>query len=203
MKKMRLSELVTTAMVLGMLAMAVLPAMAGVTDKKLSLLSAQEAAWWDATHVLEVDYTDFVGLTTSTNTTTIITNALPAGTLAKLVLMKLDEAFACATYTDSLLVYSGWAADTDGYVASTEIAADGTEIFAKVTPILLENSPQMGTTNSVTNITYASTWPWQYCTTATNILTTFVQNSHGSCISSNTQGKIRFFYKLVMPGGSN
>jgi hypothetical protein len=189
MKKMGLGEIWTVLVVLGMLVSATV---AGVTDKKLTVLGAEEAALWDATHVLEINYNDFVGLTTSTNTTTTITNALPAGTLVRFQCMKLDQAFDCATYTDSLLIYSGWAADADGYFTSTEIAADGTEVWSAVTPIVQSEG---------TTVLYRATWPWQYCTSDTNLLTTFKQNSYGSCISSNTAGKVRFFWKLVLPRG--
>lgn len=197
--KKRIDEVLTVVAVLAALTLGVL---AGVTDTKLQGLSAQESAQWGgATHVLDLKYSDFVGLTTSTNTTTVITNALPAGTMARLVMQKLDTAFDTeSTYTDSLLVYSGWAADTDGFVQSTEIAADGTEIWVNVTPILQENGASgLGGTNWVTNITYRTTWPWQYFSTATNLLTTVKQNSHGSCISSNTAGRVRWFYQFIFP----
>jgi hypothetical protein len=185
----RINEIVTMVLVLAGLTIGVL---AGVTDSKLEVLSSSESAQWGgATHVLDIEYGDFVGYTTSTNTTTTITNALPAGTLARLVMQKLDTAWDTgSTYTDSLLVYSGWAADTDGFVQSTEIAADGTEVFANVTPIVQSEG---------TSVLYRATWPWQYFSTATNLLTTMKMNSHGSCISSNTQGRVKWYYQFIFP----
>ena len=200
MVKMRVSEMVMAAAVaIGLLGIVLPMAMAGVTDTPMARLSVQEAAQWGATHCLTLDYNSFKGLTTSTNTTTVITNALPAGSLVRFELMKLDQAWDCATYTDSLLMYSGWAADTDGFMESTETAADGTEVFGAVTPIVLEQGAYgIGGTNTLTNITYKA-HGWQYFAAATNILTTVKQNSHGSCISSNTAGKVRFFYRIITP----
>ena len=195
----RIDKMVMAVLVMLALVVSMSWVWAGVTDTPLTKLSVQEAAQWGATHVLELDYNSFKGLTTSTNTTTVITNALPAGSLVRFELMKLDQAFDCDTYTDSLLVYSGWAADTDGFMASTEVAADGTEVFGAVTKILLEQGPYItGGTNVLTNITYQS-HGWQYFSTASNILTTVKQNSHGSCISSNIAGKIRFFFRIITP----
>jgi hypothetical protein len=170
------------------------------TSFDLVPLGIEDMARYGATHVLDVSYKDWVGYTTSTNTTLTNTNALPAGTLVKLVLMKSDGQWDCETYTDSLLVYSGWAADTDGFLESTEIAKDGTEIFANVTPFpkVESGASGLGTTNWVTNITYVA-GGWKYCTTATNILTTFKQNSYGSCISSNIAGRTRWFFNIVLP----
>jgi hypothetical protein len=179
--KKRWSEMVVAAMVMAVLSVMVFAGPA----KSLNRLSAQEAAWWNASHVLEVDYNDFVGVTTATNTTIVITNAVPAGSLVRFQLMKLDQAWDQPTSTDSMLVYSGWAASTAGFLASTEIAADGTEIFAAVTPMTVG----LVTTNG----------GWYYMTTATNILTTFAQSSSGSCISSNTAGKTRLFFRIIPP----
>jgi hypothetical protein len=186
----RIDKIVMAALVMIALVVSMSVAWAGVTATPLKVLSVQEAALWGATHVLELDYNSFKGLTTSTNTTTVITNAVPAGSMVKFELMKLDQAFDNDTYTDSLLVYSGWAADTDGFFESTEVAADGTEVFANVTPIVQSEG---------TTVLYRATWGWKYNSTATNILTTIKQNSHGSCISSNVAGKIRFFYRIVSP----
>jgi hypothetical protein len=160
------------------------------TSFDLVPLGIEDMARYGATHVLDVSYKDWVGYTTSTNTTAVNTNAIPAGSMVQFVLMKLDGAWDCETYTDSLLIYSGWAADTDVFLESTELAKDGTEIFANVTPIVQSEG---------TTVLYRATWGWKYCTTATNILTTFKQNSHGSCISSNIAGRVRLFFNIVLP----
>jgi hypothetical protein len=167
------------------------------TSFDLVPLGIEDMARYGATHVLDVSYKDWVGYTTSTNTTAVNTNAIPAGSMVQFVLMKLDGAWDCETYTDSLLIYSGWAADTDVFLESTEIAADGTEIWSKATPFNFQTGLDNfgGSTNYVTNITTRK-YGWTYCTTATNLLTTFKQNSHGSCISSNIAGRVRLFWKI-------
>ena len=196
----RIDKMVMAVLVMLALVVSMSWVWAGVTDTPLTKLSVQEAAQWGATHVLELDYNSFKGLTTSTNTTTTITNALPLGSMVKFEFMKLDQAFDCDTYTDSLLVYSGWAADTDVFFESTEVAADGTEVWCKQTPFNFQTGLDNfgGSTNYVTNIT-TRTYGWTYCTTATNLLTVIKQNSHGSCISSNIAGKIRFFWRIITP----
>ena len=82
-------------------------------------------------------YADFTESTT--NTAQSFTNqfAVTAKSGVSLIGMKLNEAFTVSdtNYTDSLAVICGDADDTDRFLASTELASDGTEVWYKYSPM--------------------------------------------------------------------
>jgi hypothetical protein len=94
-------------------------------------LGTSEAAGWDATHVLALDAADLT--TEDTNTAQTISFDVEAGTYVRFMGMKLNRAFDSTdtNYTHSLAVKVGDGADDDFFLASTELAADGTEVWTK------------------------------------------------------------------------
>lgn len=99
---------------------------------KVRPCTEQEKADLGATHCVTISYKDF---TTSTTNTAQTFTSLPvkAKQGVQLVAMMLREAFdsASTTYTHSCLLTVGDGSDTDRYLESTELAADGTEVWLK------------------------------------------------------------------------
>lgn len=124
-----------------------------------------------ATHVVVVDWADFS--TTTTNTPEANTVSIGAGTYVELVKMDLVRAFDTANtnYTGAFAVTVGDADDVDKYLASTEIAADGTEVWC---------AP--GLTGA-------------YYATATNVLFTFTPNAE-EATSANSAGEVEFYFRV-------
>lgn len=144
--------------VLTVLAWVVSPAY-GVTIDKLPLeQQASLGANWGVTFT-HADLT-----TTATNTAQSFTNTFKvlAKQSVRFIGMQLNTAFdgTNSLYTNSLVVIVGDGTDDDLYLASTELHADGTEVWRKFAPAnagTVALTPQFGT---VTN--GGSTW---YCWT--------------------------------------
>lgn len=120
------------------LKIGVLIALAGIlagtvgAAPKVRPCTEQEKADLGATHCVTISYKDF---TTSTTNTAQTYTSLPvqAKQGVELKAMMLREAFdsASTTYTHSCLLTVGDGNDTDRYLESTELAADGTEVWLK------------------------------------------------------------------------
>ena len=117
---------------------------------ELQPLSVPEAAAKGATHVAIIKYTDFTESTT--NTAQALTNAVTANTGVQCVGMHLEKAFNTANtnYTFSCAMKVGDGSDDDLYMASTELASEGTEVFVKFPP------PHTYTVTSASTSSYVS-----------------------------------------------
>jgi hypothetical protein len=96
------------------------------------VLPTEGKAEWDATHVATLSYSDLT--TSATNTAQAITNVItvPADTGIECVGCRLVKAFDTGSaFTGSLALEVGTDADADLFLTSTELASDGTEVFAK------------------------------------------------------------------------
>jgi hypothetical protein len=98
-------------------------------------LSVPEMAKWGATHVLIVEWNDLT--TSATNTAQLFTNSVVAKTAVECVGLLLDEAFDTGNtnFTGSLAIKIGDGSVDDLFLASTELASDGTEVFVKYPPL--------------------------------------------------------------------
>ena len=160
-----------------------------VAAPQLLPLAVEEKAQFGATHVIEVNYNDFSTYTT-TNTSCVITSAIPAGSFVEFRLMKLESAFDNAlTNTYSMTVIAGTAADDDLFLASQELASDGTEIF---TAPRRANAVTVVDTNMAATV---STFGELYCTSATNVLTKLAPK-YSHMLSSNTVGRVKLYWRI-------
>lgn len=160
--------------------------------------SVQEAAMWQATHVLDISYDNasFQKQTTS-NSLWATTNAVPADSYVRLTMMRLIVPWE-GTSTESYLLYSGTAGDTNVFLEATQVAADGTEVYFKTTQFEWENGATAGT-NLVTNIV-TTAYGYQYFTAATNIITKLQSNSQ-CAMNSNTAGRVKLYFQIYTPKG--
>lgn len=134
---------------------------------KLNVVSPEEFASLNgATHVLEVDFSDFAGdATTGARTLTL---DVPAGTSVKSANLVLAKPFKNSdTGFVSLLVEVGSNSDADAFITSTQICERGTEVTFKEQP---------------------STTPYTYASAGTlNVLLT---PTSGKAIADLTEGKL-------------
>lgn len=184
-------------------------------------LSVPEMAQWNATHVLEFDYSD-LSASTATNTAKTITLALPAKTAAEFRAMILLEAFDTGdtNYTGSVAMKVGDGSDDDLYLTSTELASDGTEIFVKYAPVVTtaatsvltpltkevfvagtEDGTNFVTQAVVTNATVATSMMVtelgrKASTAAHNVVVTLTPNEE-EALSANSSGKVKLFFRLT------
>ena len=91
-------------------------------------LPIDEAAIIGATHEVLIDYADFTE--TTTNTAETLTVGVDAKQTVEFVAMILDTAFDETTTNTTLTLKIGDGGDDDYLMASTQIAADGTEVWA-------------------------------------------------------------------------
>jgi hypothetical protein len=97
----------------------------------INLLGNLDAARYGATHWVQVEYSDFTEDTT--NTAETFTLAVPAKSFVEIVGARLLVPFDTANtnYTGSLAMQVGDEADADKFLASMELASDGSEVFGK------------------------------------------------------------------------
>jgi hypothetical protein len=97
-------------------------------------LDSREAALVGATHVARFTYEDFAA-STDTNTALVITNLSPiaAKEQVECVGMVLETSFDTGNtnYTGGMALKVGDSSDDDLFLASTELASDGSEVFVK------------------------------------------------------------------------
>jgi hypothetical protein len=188
-------------------------------------LSAQEAALMDATHVARVTFEDMAA-STDTNTALVITNLHPfaAKDAVELVGMVLEQAFDTGNtnFTGSVLLTVGDSADADLYLASTELASDGSEVFFKYgrtdVPTLtvastLTTNTLIGldaSTNVATNVIIcvsakptataaAGVLAQKVYTAADYLKLTFTPNLN-EALSANTSGAVRLYFRVKQGG---
>ena len=175
-------------------------------------LSVPEAAWLGATHKAIITEADLT--TATTNTAQALTNAIPAGTAVECVGMRLVTAFDTANtnYTGSLALIVGDGSDTDLFLASTELASDGTEVFVKYAPphsatvsytsAILTNVLYNGATGNVTvvtGVTGAATvgeLGRKLYASAGSLVFTFTPNTE-EAVSANTKGEVEVYFRLI------
>jgi hypothetical protein len=204
-KKCRLIGLVA----LLLMAMAVLPA--GANDYRQ--LSISEMARFGATHAWTLTYKDFAA-STSTNTALAITNVVAANTAVFFKGMVLNDAFSVETtnYTGSCALIVGNGTDTDLFLASTELASDGSEVYVKygppntyaVTSASASITNILGVTNVtaatvVTNVTAAVTGTilgHVLYSSAGVIVATFTPNTE-EALSQNVKGQVTLYLQLI------
>lgn len=208
-KKCRLIGLVA----LLLMAMAVLPA--GANDYRQ--LSISEMARFGATHAWTLTYKDFAA-STSTNTALAITNVVAANTAVFFKGMVLNDAFSVETtnYTGSCALIVGNGTDTDLFLASTELASDGSEVYVKYgPPSTYAVTATMGTqavaylglsTNALTNtiiftsnVTAAVTGTilgHVLYSSAGVIVATFTPNTE-EALSQNVKGQVTLYLQLI------
>jgi len=180
MKKMLVALLVFTA---------VLVPMAVLASPILVPLSTDEAAFYQATHVAEITWRD-LGSSTSTNTALVFTNALAANTYVECVGARLLVPFDTVntTYTGSVALTVGVTDATTKYLASMELASDGTEVYWK--PGIVTGTP-----DNPTNVTAVTVAPGTMFLTATNLTCTLTPNAE-EALSANKQGKVKVYFRL-------
>ena len=181
----------------GLTVLAMLTSVVCAGPLELTPASAQERAAYGATHVLDIRYDlPSVDTVTTSNALWATTNALPAGSAVRLVLMRLNTAWDAAN-TESLQIYSGTAATSNLFLSATQIAEDGTEIFHAYPDLYLEQGNLLGGTNVVTNVSNRA--QFFYCTTATNIITKIQPNSL-SALDAWTKGRVKLYWAIYTPG---
>jgi len=138
-----------------------------------------------------IDYNDFVNNGASesdddTQTYQII--PLPIGAYVRDVMIYLNEAFDYSGSETSLTVQVGDTGDADGYVESTELCVDGTEVFAKLADGDYFNGT--GSSSGQTNdVVIQSILNGKVYTTANTLEVLFTPDSSAK-LSEATQGKI-------------
>ncbi len=142
----------------------------------LVALSADEAAYAQATHALDVNARDCTLATT--NTAQLWTNAIPAGTYVKCVGAKLLTTFDTGK-TNSVKLVVGETSGGTNFVNVTELAVNSTPRYWR-----------SGGTADTNNVVTAD----NYYTAATNVYVSLTPT--GSALSDNTRGKVRVYFQL-------
>ena len=121
-------------------------------DFKWYPLSVPEMAAHGATHMAVFEHSDFTE--TTTNTATSFTNAVGAGIAVEFVKLVLDTAFDLGTdntnFTGSVILRVGDGSTTDLFLADTQLASEGTEVWAKWPPLSAYAVTAATATNTIT-----------------------------------------------------
>lgn len=176
--------------------------------QELIRLDSLESAAYGASYVTIIDYGDMTSWT-QTNGTHGITSSVPAKVGLTMAGMILETAFndsialgAASAVTNSILLTIGDGSDTDYYLASTQIAADGTEVFVQFAPLGAAMTLQTGTvTNNggspavavVTNVATALQGQ-KYYSAAGSVVYTFT-GSGGNIPANLTAGKLKVYWR--------
>lgn len=190
--------------------LAVAPAMAA--SGAFKALPTEARASIGATHFVEFTPADFAA-STATNTALCITNAIPAKWAVSFVAMVLETAFDTKNtgFTGSCAMKVGDASDDDLFLTSTELASDGTEVWAKFgPPNAYTITPTIATTPATNGIVYAAMTNVTAAATA-GVLGQVVYASAGIVrytftpnaeegLYTNQVGKVRLYFKAFVPG---
>lgn len=176
-------------------------------------LTSGEQAYFGATHEVGISFKDFATATT-TNTAYTISNMNVAAKMGvELVAMILDTAFDTANtnFTGSCAVIVGDGTDDDLFLASTELASDGTEVFVKygrpntsaITASTVTYTNVIygagATTGNISTVTYTladSVFAQKVYTAADKIDIKFTPNAE-EAMGSNTVGEVRFLFRIT------
>jgi hypothetical protein len=212
MKKV-LTSLVTFALTVG--------ACFAVEFRPLSINERSGVA--PATHQITYTYADFAAVT-ATNTALTSSNAVPANTLVRAVGMKLNTAFDTANtnYTGSVALTVGDGSTANLFLASTELASDGSEVYFKFAPLA---SAAVSQTIATTNLIYASAADTngavtafktnvvvasasaatsaitvlgeKFYSAAGNIVFTFTPTDTPEALDDNSSGSVTVYFQLI------
>jgi hypothetical protein len=206
-------ETVTMKKVLAILAAAMVAGLVSASTVELKPLSTAERASMGATHYAEFTKASFG--TAATNTAEVFTNTVPAKRAVEFVGMVLNPAFeGLLTPTNhpatSLALKIGDGSDDDLFMASTELASDGTEVFVKygppnaytITPTLSKTAITNDVINQVvTNVTAAATageLGRQTFNSAGIIRFTFTPDAD-EATDDMSSGSVRVYFKVFDP----
>ena len=188
-------------MIVGLILATVLAAGAWA-DTGLRSVLGDEAAYFGATHAMDIKYSD-LAVSTSTNTALLISNTIPVKTGVRFVGMVLKQAFDTANtnYTGSVNLVVGDGSDAHLFLTSTELASDGTEVFVKYGPVPTAVVTMSGTNGVTTNLTGSATLTelgQKLYTSAGYIVCTLTPNTE-EALASNTKGWVRLYFRLLRP----
>lgn len=165
-------------------------------------LDSREAAAYGASYVTIIKAADMASFT-ETNGTHGITSSVPAKvglTMAGALLSTaFDDARGTAS-TNSILLTIGDGSDTDYYLASTQIAADSTEVFVQFAPLGAALTAQTlaltGTVQNVAVVTNIATslQGQKYYSTAGTVVYTLT-GAGGVIPSSLTAGELKIYWR--------
>lgn len=164
-------------------------AVAGVVcAQDVKLLSNNEAAaWGGATHVVEIDYQDLT--TTTTNTAQTLTVAVLAKQAVEVVASVLETAFVdtATNGNNTLTLTVGDGTDADLYLASQELASDGTEVWLKY-------GRNVWNSGSATNVTLSY---GQKVYTAADTIDFAITPHSNYAVSAMDAGKVRVYLRVL------
>lgn len=193
-----------------MLAMALVGLARPAVAFESGVLSVPEAAAKGATHYMQFTWEDFT--VSTTNAIQAFTNSIAAKTAVEFVGMILDVAADTGNtnYTGSCLIKVGDGSDDDLFLASTELASDGTEVWVKYGPpnsatvsatttnLVYLNASSNVVTNALTvAVTSAGTigeLSRKLYTAAGGIVATFTPNAE-EALSANTSLSVRLYFR--------
>jgi hypothetical protein len=160
---------------------------AAQAEPYLQVLGTAGRASYNATHVYRLTYSAFTNSTT--NSTQSFSIPIDAGTIVELVCMKLDRALDTANtnYTGSCALKVGDGGDDDQFLASTELASDGTEVWTAF-------GRTCWNSGSATNVTLA--YGTEYYAAATNVYAVFTPNEE-EALDDNTSGEVSLYFNLI------
>ena len=170
-------------------------------DFKWYPLSVPEMAAHGATHMAVFEHSDFTE--TTTNTATSFTNAVGAGIAVEFVKLVLDTAFDLGTdntnFTGSVILRVGDGSTTDLFLSDTELASEGTEVWAKWPPLTgyaaAITTVVASVTNSYTVLAATGTEKGRkYYSAAGSLVCRFTPNAEHA-LASNTAGQVRLFFR--------
>lgn len=206
-------EELTMKKILAILAAALAAGAVCAATVDLKPLPIETRAAMGATHFVEFTKASFS--VTATNTAQVLTNAVPAKRAVEFVGMVLDTAFEGQLTTTNFPITSvalkiGDGSDDDLFMASTELASDGSEVFVKfgrpddytITPTLSKTPITNDVPNSVvTNVSAtatASELGRQTFNSAGIIRFTFTPNAD-EALANVSSGKVRVYFKVFDP----
>lgn len=151
-------------------------------------LDSLGSARYDADFVSIFDVDDFTN--TNANPTVAVTSSVPAKTVLRLSGAVLKQAFddGLTTRTNSVALTIGDGSDADLFLTSTELAADGTEVWVNFAPV---GSVNIGATGEVTAVTANGV---KYYASAGSVVYTFTCTD-ATYPSDFTAGKLEVYWR--------
>jgi hypothetical protein len=144
------------------------------------------------THRLELDYTDFLGVTSASDNDTVTVScfSIPAYSVVESVGYRLVTAFDDSGGGTSGTLLLGDEDDTDGFLASSVIHVDGTEVFIGFNTGAYFTGTDSSTTETTANVIKGKTY-----TAAKTVKAIFTPA--GFKMEEATQGKIIILARIL------
>ena len=173
--------------------------------------SVEEAARFQASHVITVDYTDIATASgTATNTTVAFTNTVTAPCSIRFMCYDLFSSFDTApgnvsyngtnatfnkTYTNAMTVSCGTNTATTLWINGVQAAADQTPtVYGSYGAAITATAS--GVTNPTVTVTNPNLLESQ--TSDVNIVTTFTYGATGTNVWSNlVKGRAKFYFEII------